>query len=165
MIVYVKNKIMSLKGGSSAVDENGNELFKIDGKFFTVTNKKLILSLDGNVLFTVRNKFFHLLAKKALIYDGKTNQRICKVKEKAFSTRVAIVASDDRYEVESTGAFKAKLVYKNDVCIGSWVKCHGEVADFFRDGYRIETDHPEEAAFLVALVIAVDNIIDSRRHA
>lgn len=162
MIVYVKNKLFSLKGSSFAEDENGRRLFEIRGKYPSPTRKKFVCDLEGNVLFIVRNKYWHFWTKKVLIYDGQTKEKICKVKEKFFGRRFDIIETEDEYSMESNGFLKGRSIFKNGENIGTWWTGTNSIDTLVRDDFKIETDKMEELPFLVALMIAIDNIDDQR---
>lgn len=53
MTFSVKNKFVSLGGGSFVEDDNGNRLFKVKGKMFSPTRKKILCDINGKK--TVRN--------------------------------------------------------------------------------------------------------------
>ena len=53
MVIYLKNKFVSLTDGSFVVDEEGNNLFKINGKLFSPTHKKFLYDQDGNLKYIV----------------------------------------------------------------------------------------------------------------
>ena len=61
MRLVIKNKWISLKGSSTVKDEQGNDVLKVEGKFWTVTHKKFIKDLEGNVHYVVRNKFWKFI--------------------------------------------------------------------------------------------------------
>lgn len=42
MKVYIKNKLWSVGGGSSVVDENKNPVFQVKGRIFSITKVKYI---------------------------------------------------------------------------------------------------------------------------
>ena len=63
----IRNKWISLKGSSYVCDLEGNNVLQVEGKFFTVTSKKFIKTLDGQVKYIVRNKFWRLFQYKAFV--------------------------------------------------------------------------------------------------
>ncbi len=162
MVLYVKNKFISLGDSSFAVDENGNNVFQIQGKVFSPTKKKFVYDTAGNLLYTVRNKYWHLFMKKALIYDA-SGKKYAKVKERFFSPAMLIKNCPDQLEMVTKGLFKGITVIKNGKEIGKWSFGSQTIGDVFRDSYRVEVYDDAEAALLVALTIAVDNIHDDRK--
>lgn len=47
MKVYIKNKIISWGGGSTVLDENKNEIYKVKGKVFSPTRKNAFAICKG----------------------------------------------------------------------------------------------------------------------
>ena len=55
MELCIRNKWISLRGSSEIKDVDGNNKFKVRGKFWTFTRKKFINDLDDKNLYIVRN--------------------------------------------------------------------------------------------------------------
>lgn len=157
MRIFVKNKIISLRGSSFAVDEAQNPVFNIKGKFFTFTRKKFIKDLSGNTLFTVRTRLFNFFFHKAFVID-QNGKKIASVRNK-FAIRntfkleglngTQLVLDGDLFSFNMT-------VYRDGVPIGD---IHRNF-NIIRDSFILEAD-PQNLAFLTALIIAVDNVVDS----
>ncbi len=161
MVIYVKNNLVTIKGSSHVVDENGNKLYEVEGKLFSPTKKKFVKDLNGNILYIVRNKFWHMFLKKAFIIDGKTNAKYCKVKEKFFGRAVTVVNCKDEITMKSQGLFKGIAIHKNGKHIGTWWIGSNSVTDLFIDSYRLEVFSEEDCPLLISLIIAIDNIDDT----
>ena len=73
MDLLIRNKWISLRGGSVVKDLNEQDVYKVQGKFFTFTRKKFIQTLDGQTKYVVRNKFWRLFTYRAFVYDEKDN--------------------------------------------------------------------------------------------
>ena len=92
--VSIRNKWISLRGGSYVKDVNEQDVFYVKGKFWTVTRKKFVQDMQGNLLYTVRNKFWTFFVKKAMVYDKDGNQ-VAFIRKKFWSVH-------DRYFVKSS---------------------------------------------------------------
>ena len=163
MKFIVKNKIITLGGSSVVTDESGAEVMKIKGRIFTFTRKKFVLGPDGKKLYTVRSKFWHFIHNSAFIYDAN-GTKIAKLSNNKFDFKHKFVLTgygsdivisgnlfqfpDIKMEITENGAHKGWLI-KN--------------FNFVRDAYTVEVDDKTDLAFMVALVIAVDNIFDEKR--
>lgn len=155
MKLYIKNKLMSLRGSSSVTDESGNDVFVVKGKFFTFTHKKRIKDVDGKLLYKVRNKWFNLFTHSAYIYDGE-GEKVAKVKRKfGFKNVFVVEGYSDEISVEGDFLSWTLDVYRNGEQIGT---VRREFA--LTDSFVLETETEDDAAFMVALVIAIDNIGD-----
>lgn len=160
MQVSIRNKWISLRGGSQVKDMNENDVLKVQGKFWTVTRKKFVLDLDGNLLYTVRNKFWTLFVKKAMVYDKDGNQ-VAYIRRKFWSVHDRYFMQTKLGEIEIRG---------NILCFDYHIFLEGKEIGHvarkisLRDSYVLDIDDNQELAFFVALVIAIDNITDSRRQ-
>ncbi len=157
MKVYVKNKMISLRGNSDVLDENQNPIYKVKGRLFSFTRRKRIMNLEGKVLYKVRNKWPKIFTRAAYIKD-ENGDRIAKVYEKFFALKKIIVKG-----------------YKDEITIGGelfspefQIVVNGQVRGTVKRGYNItltdtyELDAPaEDIPFMIALVVAMDNIYDN----
>lgn len=157
MKLYIKNKVWSLRGSSSVKDEGGNDVFIVKGKFLSITHVKRIKDTSGNMLYKVRNKFVNLFSRSAYINDGD-GSRVAKVERKfGFKNRIIVHGYKDEIAVEGDFLSWTLDIYRNGDKIG-------EIRREFNlfDSFVLETSTEDDAAFMVALVIAIDNIFDSR---
>lgn len=163
MKLFVKNKFITMRGSSFVVDENNNKKFVVKGKLFSPTHKKKIYDMEGNLLFVVRNKFWHFLKTTCFIYDDE-KEKILDISEKKFDFKNDFEI--EGYQDEIT--FEGKLfqfpninldIIKNGKNIGKLTKQW----NMWRDSYCVEVPDDEDAALMVALTIAVDNVFDRRR--
>ena len=157
MRIFVKNKIISLRGSSFAVDEAENPVFNIKGKFFTFTRKKYIMDLNGNKLFTVRTRLFNFFFHKAFVIDSNGNKIVSVRNRFSFRNAFKLQSLDGSQLTMDGDLFSYNMtVYKNGIPIGD---IHRNF-NIIRDSFILDAD-PENLAFLTALIIAIDNVIDS----
>ncbi len=159
MKVYIKNKLISLGGSSSVVDENKNPVYEVKGKVFSITRKKYLYDLQGNKLYTIRNKWFNWFVHKAFIYDNDNN-KIATVKDKWFNFKNDYFIEGYKDEIKLDGKIFSLScnIVRNGKIIG---KIRREIT-FIRDSFELEANE-EDIPFCIALVIAVDNITDNKR--
>ena len=116
--------------------------------------------MQDNLLFMVRNKWFNQFVHKAYIYNANKN-KIATVKDKFFNVRKEYFVQDYKDEIKLDGNFFSLScnILKNGEVVGTIRRKINLVADSF------ELDAKDEGAqFLVALVIAIDNITDKKRN-
>lgn len=165
MKLFVKNKFMSLSGGSYVLDENENKVFVVKGKWgiFSPTRKKKVYDVEGNLLYIVRNKFWHFLKRTCFVYDAD-KEKVLDVSEKKFDFKNDFEIEGYQDEI----SFEGKLfqfpninleIIKNGKNIGKLTKQW----NMWRDSYCVEIPNEEDAGLMVALTIAVDNVFDRRR--
>ena len=164
MKLILKNKLVSLGGSSFVLDENGNQKFVVKGNMFTFTRKKKIYDMEGNLLYIVRNKYWHFLKDTCFVYNAD-KQKVLTISENRFDFKKEFIVNSFEDEIAFTGKFfqfpNIKLdIEKNGVNIGTLTK------DFTiaRDQYTLNINDDNEAGLFVALVVAVDNIIDKKRE-
>ncbi len=159
MKVYIKNKFWSWGGGSSVVNENKEPVFQVKGKVFSITRKKYLCDLDGNRLYTIRNKWFNWFIHKAFIYDSDNN-KIATVKDKWFNIKNEYFIEDYKDEIKIDGQFfsLSSTILKNGEPIGTIRRR----LTFINDAFELEANE-QDMPFLIALVIAIDNITDKKR--
>ena len=165
MKLFVKNRMFSLGEGSFVLDESQNKVFNVRGKWgiFSPTHKKKVYDMEGNLLYIIRNKFWHFFKRTCYVYDAD-KERILSISEKIFNFKNDFEV--EGYQDEIT--FEGKMfqfpninleIIKNGENIGRLTKQW----DMWRDSYCVEVPNNEDAALMVALTIAVDNVFDRRK--
>ncbi len=156
MQVFIKNKLVSLGGSSQVFDANKRPVYNIKGAVFSLTRKKTICDMNGTVLFKVRNKFFNWFVHKVYVYDA-TGRKIAVVKDKFFNPHQEYFVDGLDCDIRTEGKFwsLSTTIYKDNVAIGRIDRQITLIADSF----CLEADE-QDIPFLIALVIAIDNICD-----
>jgi len=157
MKLIIKNKIISLGGGSTVTDEAGSPVYKVKGRVFSPTHLKKITDLEGHVLYKVRNKMLKFLFNKAYIKDDRGN-KIAKVTNEGLLSFKTVDYEDNI--VIKRNAYLDYDIIKNGDIVGA-VRRN---LDLLRDSFMLEINDNEDVAFFVALVIAMDNIRDNDRN-
>ena len=155
MKVYVKNKLVSLRGSSNVVNENNEPVYMVQGKFFSPTKKKKICDLEGRVLYIVRNKWFNFFMPSTYICD-ENGEKLARLK-KSFSFKPNFVLEGYRDEIMIDGqAFNRHMqVIKNGEKMGTISR----EFDLFSDSFCVDCE-PADMPFMIALTISIDNIYD-----
>ena len=156
MKYYIRNRAVSVAGGSTVTDETGKNVLKVAGKVFSPTHKKKIKTLDNEKLYTVRNKFWHVLFSSAYIFDADGNKLV------KISERVGFGFKVENYEDEFTvirekGTYS---VHKNGELICT-VKYENTAKNLIADCYEAEVDKKEYLPLAAAFTIAFDNVNDA----
>lgn len=167
MKLLVKNKLFSLGRSSVVTDENNKIVYKVKGSLFSNiishTHKKKVKDASNKTLFVVRNKFWHrLFHKSALIYrNGKKIARI----EKSYLVKNGYDVTGATEPISIVGSGWNLDIMLGENKIGNISRPSGTVKDAFRltDAYILDVVDPADAPFLVAVVIAIDNIYDSNK--
>ena len=158
MDLMIRNKWISLRGSSVVRDENENDVMQVRGKFWTITRKKFVQTLDGETKFIVRNKFWRLFAYRAYILTPDKHI-VARIRRKIFSFH-------DRYFIKSE---LGELEVKGNILLHDYhIYLNGEEVGHIarkislRDSFVLHLEEGIDPMFYLALVIAIDNITDQR---
>lgn len=160
MKVYIKNRVFSLGQGSSVVDENKNALFDVKGRAISITRKKFLYDANGQLLYSIRNKWINFFVHKAYIYDA-SGSKIATVKDKWFNVNQEYFVMGYKDEIKIQGKFfgLTSQILRNGNVIGTVRR----QITFIADAFELEADE-RDLPFLIALVVALDNIHDNRTN-
>ena len=160
MILTIKNNFMSAAGSSTVYTDTGVEFYKVKGSFLSPRKTKKLLDFRGRKCYIIKNKLFTLFNKVTVIYDSR-GKYFGKIK------RLNISAAN-RYKVEGFGCnlninggfFDLKNpIIRNGVQVGVIERKVVSLTDTF----ILDVDDIENLSLYVAIVIAIDNIRDSRK--
>lgn len=158
MQLAIRNKWISLRGSSVVKDLNEKDVLRVQGKFFTFTRKKFIQDLQGNTKFVVRNKFWRLFRYTAFV-ETPNKERVCTIKRKIFSLH------DHYFITSSLGDLQIRgniLTFDYKILLNGQEVGHIARKISLRDSFVLTIDDKFDVYTFVALVIAIDNIIDQR---
>ena len=165
MRYYIKNNMVSLTGSSYVLDEGGNKVFLVKGRFMSPTHKKMICDLQGNPLFSVRNKYWRLFHRFVYINDerGGEHRRLCRVRSPFFGKwRI----DDNAIGLSLEGIFmQGTHIYIDGRDVGMFYYDYNFTSVIFADSYTLEVYDESLLPFLVALVVGYDNIRDQHERA
>ncbi len=155
MLVYIENKLISLRGSSTIKDENGKVVYYVKGKLISPTHKKFIQDSNNKTLFMVRNKWLRFISHSAFVYDEHKN-KIARVKLPAFSVKKFVIQGY-KDEIVINGKFFSleSQIMRNGKVIGTIRR----QINLLKDAFSLEAEE-EDMPFLIALVICIDNIYD-----
>jgi len=158
MELAIRNKWISIGGSSVVQDTDGNDVLKVKGKFFTFTRKKFVTDLDGNVKYVVRNKFWRLFTYRGFVFDANGEKK-AELRRKIFSFHDRYFVKTDLGDMEIMGNF---LQFNYRITLNGKEIGHVARKISLRDSFVLTVDDEYDYMFIVALVIAIDNITDRR---
>ena len=155
MKIIVKNKFVSWGGSSQVEDEAGKPLYQVKGKAFSWRRKKYVQDLNGNLLYEIRNKWPTWFLHSAYIYDAQGN-KVCKVKQN-LSFKKGYIIDETQDDIQVNGfILNGMQVSRNRQYLGTVTKEFWALRDYF----VLDVLDGSDPTFLIALVIAIDNIGD-----
>ena len=158
MELLIQNKWVSLGGSSTVKTLDGQDVFFVKGKFFSITSKKFVQDMEGNLKYTVRNKFWRLFQRKAFVINDK-DEIVATVRRKIFSLH------DHYFITSSLGDLQIRgniLSFDYSISLNGNEIGHISRNISLRDSFKLTLDDAYDPATFVSLVIAIDNIRDRR---
>lgn len=159
MQLYFKNKLMTIGGSSTVVDQDQNIVYKVKGRILSPTKYKKIYDQDGKLLFIVKNKLVRFFNTTVFIMDAKKN-KLATVTQKYFSVgKYEVKDSEDEIEIQKDGVLFHYTVFFNG----------NKFAEFKRgkflaltDNILVDVEDPSQAGLAVAFAVCFDNVKDRR---
>lgn len=155
MKLYMKQKIFSFKDKFAVMDEEGNQLYYVEGEFFSLTKKLHIYDSAMNEVAFVQQKLWSLLPKFFVFVYGEQVAEI--VKEFTFFK--------PKYFVRGLGWEVTGNVWGHDYEIlfnsNPIVRIH-KVWMAWGDSFEIEIADSEDTTIALAVVLAIDAVMDAR---
>lgn len=176
MELLIKNKLAS--SSSKVLNEKGEQVYIVKGSFasntFSKKHKKKIMTMDKKLLYVVADKRIHGPLKRTCIVYDANKKEIARVSQNgAFKCGYQIEGVTEKMEV--VGAFtshEGASIMLGGKKIGSII--NGNLKETknkkaimtvgITDKYRVVFKDEEDGPFLVALVIAIDNMHDADRR-
>lgn len=167
MYLVFKNKLVSMSGSSKVTNEKGEQVYTVKGSLasnmFSKKYAKTIVDMKGNVIYRVCNQRIHGPLKRAcFIYDKNKNEVAYIAQSGGLNGNFVVEGTTEKMEIirSSISCFDIMLGNKKIGSIGPERKDNGKVKINLADTLRVDFDDPNDASFLVAVLVAMDNIND-----
>lgn len=159
MRFIVKQKIFSFGDNFIINDEMGNPYFQVKGKVFSLGDKLHICDMQGNEIVYIEQKLFKFLPEYTIYYKGMPAARV-KKEFTFFKPKFNIESFIGNYTIEGDFWGMDFNVLKNDRIVAHVSKRWFS----FRDTYGVDISDDEDYAFILALVIVIDQVIHDNNH-
>ena len=158
MKYQVKQKIFSFGDYFTIKNEFDDDVYIVRGKVFSFGKKLSIENLYGKELVYIEQKLLKLLPQYAIYTDGR---EIATVKKEFsfFTPRFNIESDMGEYRIEGE-------VFSHEFQILKDGNVVGEVSKewfSFSDAYGVNINDDENQAFMLALVIVIDEVQTSNK--
>lgn len=159
MRYLVREKIFSFSDRFAIHDMNGNVRFEVEGKIFSFGNKLKIYDMHGRELIYIEQKVWRFLPEYN-IYKG--DRLIARVKKELtlFRPRFIIESQYGNLTIDGEVFAHNFNILKNGRPIAwiskKWIS--------FSDTYSVEISDGEDEAFIISLVIVLDQILYDNRN-
>ncbi|NMA86831.1 MAG: hypothetical protein GX968_05860 [Tissierellia bacterium] len=153
MKFLIKEKIFTFADKFNIEDENGNSKYEVVGEIFTFGNKLRLYDMNGREIIYIEQKLFRFLPEYEIYKSGSIIGRI----KKEFTFFVPSFQIDSDYgnlTIEGDIFQHEFNILRNGQIIASiskkWVS--------WSDTYSIDILEGEDEAFLLSIVITLDQI-------
>jgi len=154
MKYIVRQKVFSLTDRFSIKDEFENERFVVNSEILTLAKKLHLEDNAGNALFYIEQKLFRFPAVYE-IYQGEKLYASLKRKLSFLKPRIEIDQNGTPYYIAGDAFSHEFTVTRGNTVVAAISKKWFA----FSDTYGVEVSGNEPAAFIMALVICIDEII------
>ena len=155
--LYVQQKVFKVTDHYPILDENKNPVYHVDQDFKLVGNTVHVKDAEGNPLFTINREIFTFLPRyKVEFVDGREiflNSRFT-----FFKQAIDVEAQGQKLFVEGDFLSRSFQVLDGEQVLGSIDRELFRFADVFE--MKIHDESKQD--LIVAIMIAVDNIIDEQ---
>lgn len=160
MRYQIRQRIFSLGDNFVIKGENDEPRFIVKGKVLSFGDKLSLQDLNGNELFYIEQKLFKFLPEYYIFHNG---MNVANVKKEFsfFKPKFHIESQYGTYSMEGD-IFGHDFNVLKDGRTAAYVSKKWFA---FSDTYGVDIDDHEDQAFLLALVIVIDQVIhDSDGH-
>jgi uncharacterized protein YxjI len=155
----VKQKIFSFGDKFTIKNQYGEDVFQVAGKVFSIGQKLRIMNMQGQEIIYIEEKLFKFLPEYD-IYMGGQLAAIVRKKFKFFSHSFEIQSDVGSYEIKGDIFAHDFSIYRNGNPV-AWVR---KEWISFSDAYDIEISDNIDHAFMLAMVIVIDQAIHDNKR-
>ncbi len=159
MRFVVKQKVFTLGDNFTIKDDKGIEHFIVRGQIFSLGNKLRIYDMSGQELIYIEQKLFRFMPEYNIYYLGRPMATV-KKDFTFLKPRFNIHSEKDNYIITGNFLELDFSILKNSKKIASvsksWIS--------WGDTYTIDMLENENHAFILALVIIIDQVLYDNNH-
>jgi len=159
MRFIVKQRIFSFGDNFTIKDEAGNDCFTVRGKVFALGDKLRIYDMQGHELFYIEQRLFRFLPEYTIYQFGRPVATV-KKQFSLFKPRFNIWSAYGDFTIEGNFLGMDFSIYKN----GEHVAQVSKRWLAWGDTYGVDIADDENYAFILALVIVIDQVIHGENH-
>ena len=158
MKYIIKQKIFSFGDSFIIKDEMENDRFEVRGKVFALGDKLRIFDMMGNEIVYIEQKLFKFLPEYNIYLNGQ-HAAIVKKEFTFFSNKFNIDSSMGHYTVDGDFLGLDFNILKDSYSVAYVSKKFFS----FSDTYGVDVSDQENHAFILALVIVIDQVIHDNK--
>ena len=159
MKLYIKQRIFSIVNKYDIYDEQENVVYDVDSELFTIGAKLHLKDINGQELYYIKKKLTFLLAQYEIYKDNDlcatVNQELS-----LFHAKLNVDSSFGKFDISGDFMSMDYEISRNGQYFGSihkkWLS--------WGDSYELDIPDEENAGFLCALVVAIDNCLHNDKN-
>lgn len=159
MKYFVKQKVFSIGDKFTIKNESDQDCFQVMGKVFSLGNKLTLMDMNGNELYFIEQKLMKFMPEYHLQKAGQV-MAIVKKKLTFLKARFEITSSLGNFTVEGSPFGYEFSITKSGLQVATISKKIFSLSDT----YCIDVTNVEDEAFIVALVIIIDQVIHENKQ-
>jgi uncharacterized protein YxjI len=155
MRYLVRQRIFSFAASFWITDEEGNEVFHVDGHALQLKKTFELTDRAGNVLAMIRQQLFRLRAAMDVERDGAVIATVSRAMLSPFRHRYDVTLGDgSRWEAQGNFSDMNWELTAADRVVGRISRQWFAV----RDTFGVEVEPGEDAALVIAVAICIDRL-------
>jgi uncharacterized protein YxjI len=161
MRYLVRQRIMSFATSFWITDEDGNEVYYVDGHALQFRKTFELTDRSGVVVAMIRQQLFRLRGTMDIERDGAVMATVRRANFSPFRHRYEVTLADGTV-LEAAGSFSDMNweLAAPDRVVGrisrQWFKV--------RDTYGVEVEPGEDAALVIAIAVSIDRLREQERR-
>jgi uncharacterized protein YxjI len=161
MRYLVRQRIMSFAASFWITDEDGNEVYYVDGHALQFRKTFELTDRSGVVVAMIRQQLFRLRGTMDIERDGAVIATVRRANFSPFRHRYEVTLADGTV-LEAAGSFSDMNweLAAPDRVVGrisrQWFKV--------RDTYGVEVEPGEDAALVIAIAVSIDRLREQERR-
>uniref|UniRef100_A0AC35G038 LURP-one-related family protein n=1 Tax=Panagrolaimus sp. PS1159 TaxID=55785 RepID=A0AC35G038_9BILA len=153
----IREKIFSIGDNFKIKDEAGEPVFAVRSKIFSIGDKLVLEDMAGNALIKIRQELFHLMSRFTIL-SAQDNQELATVTKKLTLLRPKFTIDSiyGNYKLDGLDILAHSFLILKD---GQVVATVGKKFFSWTDSYGVEIVGSEDHAFIMSLVMVLDQVI------
>lgn len=154
MRYLVRQKVFSFGDQFTIKNEHQEDCYQVIGKVFSLGNKLSLYDMHGQELYFIQQKLMKLMPEYHLL-QGEQVVAIVKKKFTFLRARFEITSHFGNFTISGSPFGYEFQIYKENQMVATVSKKFFS----FSDTYGIEINNNEDQAFIIALVIVIDQVV------
>ena len=151
MKYYIKQKVFSLKDKFLIKDYSQNDLYQVEGKFMSLSNKLKLMNMDGSQILHSKRVLFRFLPLYH-VYSNHDEEMATIQRKFSFKPKFEVTIGTREYVVEGT-LFAHSVIASIEKKVFS-----------FGDSYEIDILDENQKELFLFVVIIIDQVIHEQQR-